>query len=293
MDLDVFVTPGLGDATYLLRSGDEAVLVDPQRDERRRNPLLRVTDLAGFTADLTGELMAHPAYYADMAPINRAGAPVLGRLPDVAAMRPDHVAQAQRGGVWVLDGRDRNAYAAAHLPGSLNIELNAGFASYVGWMLPFDAPILLILPEPEERSLAEATTQLVRIGWSRFVGYLRGGVASWRAAGGELTSFPVESVEQLCEAQRGDHPLVLDVRQTLEWNWGTVPGSRRIFVADLPKHLADLPRTEPVWVICSNGHRASIAASLLDRAGITPRLIGTGGVGEWRTTCRNLPTANV
>jgi rhodanese-related sulfurtransferase len=80
---------------------------------------------------------------------------------------------------------------------------------------------------------------------------------------------------------------VLDVRQELEWAWGAVPGSRRVFVADLPRHLDDLPRTEPVWVICSNGHRAAIAASLLESAGVTPRLIATGGVGEWRAICRD------
>ena len=73
---------------------------------------------------------------------------------------------------------------------------------------------------------------------------------------------------------------------------GGVPGSRQVFVADLPGHVGDLPRTEPVWVICSNGHRASIAASLFARAGVTPRLIATGGVGEWRASCRDPQPAN-
>jgi rhodanese-related sulfurtransferase len=49
----------------------------------------------------------------------------------------------------------------------------------------------------------------------------------------------------------------------------TIPGSHLIFVADLPGRLADLPRTVQVWVVCSNGHRASIAASLLAGTGLT------------------------
>jgi rhodanese-related sulfurtransferase len=65
-----------------------------------------------------------------------------------------------------------------------------------------------------------------------------------------------------------------------------VPGSHRIFVADLPGRLDQVPADRPVWVICSNGHRAAIAASLLDAAGIPVRLVGTGGVGEWRARCR-------
>jgi rhodanese-related sulfurtransferase len=85
---------------------------------------------------------------------------------------------------------------------------------------------------------------------------------------------------------------VLDVRQELEWAWGTIPGSRTLFVADLPRQLATIPRDRTSWVICSNGHRASIAASLLDRAGLPVRLIGTGSVIEYRQHCPQTPAAS-
>ncbi len=285
----VQVLPTHGAGSFCVASVPATRPTSSIRDEHRRNLLVRAADLAGFTAELSGELMAYPAYYARMAPINRAGPPVLGRLPQPPALTPDQVAHAQRRGVWVIDARDRDAFAAAHLPGSLNIEFNSGFASYVGWMLPFDTPVLLVLPDPEDTSLAEAMTQLIRIGWSQVAGYLPGGVPRWSAHGGDLASYEVRGVDELCQVQRrGEHPVVLDVRQQLEWGWGTIPDSHLIFVADLPARLAELPRAEPVWVICSNGHRASIAASLLARAGVTPRLIGTGGVGEWRATCRDL-----
>jgi hydroxyacylglutathione hydrolase len=174
----------------------------------------------------------------------------------------------------------------------VNIELNSGFASYVGWMLPFDAPVLLVLPEPAGASLEEAMTQLVRIGWSRVEGYLHEGVDRWTHEGRGVSSYDVVSAEDLCDAQqRGRRPYVLDVRQELEWGWGTVPDSKLMFVADVPGRLDEMPRDEPVWIICSNGHRASIAASWLDRAGLPVRLVGTGGVGEWRVKCRSLQSA--
>ena len=284
---DVQVLPTHGAGSFCVAAMPATRPTSSIHDERRRNPLVRARDLAEFTAELSGELMAYPRYYAQMAPINRAGPPVLGSLPRPPALTPSEVEQAQGRGAWIVDARDRDAFAAAHVPGSLNIELNSGFAGYVGWMLPFDAPILLVLPDPQERSLTEAMTQLFRIGWSRVAGYLAGGVARWRAHGGRLAAYDVVDVADLCSAQqRGDHPVVLDVRQELEWRWGTVPDSHLIFVADLPDRMADLPRGEPVWVICSNGHRASIAASLLAREGIRARLIATGGVGEWRATCR-------
>jgi hydroxyacylglutathione hydrolase len=286
---DVRVLPTHGAGSFCVAAMPDTRTASSVRDERRRNPLVRAADLAGFSAELSAELMAYPAYYAQMAPINRAGPPVLGQLPQPPELTAEQFEEAQRRGAWVIDARDRDAYAAAHVPGSINIELNSGFASYIGWMLPFDAPILLVLPDPEDTSLAEATTQLIRIGWSQMTGYLPGGVARWRAHGGELDAYDVVTAVDLCAAQQhGENPVVLDVRQPLEWGWGSIPDSHRIFVGDLSARLDEVPRNEPVWVICSNGHRASIAASLLARAGITARLIGTGGVGEWRATCRDL-----
>jgi len=262
--------------------------------EQRQNPLITAADFAEFSAELRSELMSYPHYYRHMAPINRRGAPVLGGLPDLPTLSPETLADqlggGARDGVWVIDGRDRDAFAAAHIPGSVNVELNSGFAGYVGWMLPFDAPLVLVLPDPPDASAREAVTQLIRIGWSRLVGYLSGGIEAWTATGRAVRSYPTGTVAQLCAAMADAEPLhVLDVRQELEWGWGTIPGSLTRFVADLPGHLDDLPYDRPTWVICSNGHRAAIAASLLNRAGVPVRLVGAGSVAEWRQRCG--PTA--
>lgn len=254
--------------------------------EREDNPLLMARDLAEFGTELRAELLAYPAYYTHMAPINRRGAPVLGSLPDVPAVSPHELSRHAGPGPWIVDARNRDDFAAAHIPGSVNIELNSGFASYVGWMLPFDAPLVLVLPSQPEDALVEAVTQLVRIGWSQIAGYLGGGIDAWT---GGLRSYPMASVADLCDAMAsGDDLLVLDVRQELEWAWGTIPGSRTLFVADLPGQLGTIPRDRTAWVICSNGHRAAIAASLLDRAEIPVRLIGAGSVIECRQRCGKL-----
>jgi rhodanese-related sulfurtransferase len=219
-----------------------------------------------------------------MAPINRAGAPVLGGLSPVPVLALPEFRRRAAAGAWIIDTRDRDEFAAGHIPGSVNIELNSGFGSYVGWVLPFGAPLVLVLPDAAEPAREEAITQLLRIGWPGLPGYLDGGIGAWD---GGLRSYPTASVQDLCDAMaRGDELLVLDVRQELEWGWGTIPGSRTVFVADLPRQLDILPRDRKVWVICSNGHRASVAASLLDGAGIPVRLIGTGSVAEWRQRCR-------
>jgi glyoxylase-like metal-dependent hydrolase (beta-lactamase superfamily II)/rhodanese-related sulfurtransferase len=291
---DVQVLPTHGAGSFCVAAMPTTKTTSTIGDERRRNLLVRAGDFSEFSTELRSELMAYPAYYAHMAPINRAGAAVLGRLPQPPAVAADAVEQAIERGAWVVDARDRETFAEAHIPGSVNVELNSGFAAYVGWLLPFDAPLLLVLPEPADESLTEALTQLIRIGWTQVDGYLEGGFDGWRRGGGPVASYELVSAGDLCEAhRRGDQPYVVDVRQELEWAWGTIPDSHLVFLADLPEKLDELPEDKPVWLICSNGHRASIAASLLDRQGVPVRLVGVGGVSEWRVKCRSLEAAKV
>ncbi len=72
------------------------------------------------------------------------------------------------------------------------------------------------------------------------------------------------------------------VRQPAEWrDDGSIPGSLQLFVADLPARIGELPRDDELWVVCTTGHRAAIAASLLDRADIPVRLVHRGGTVGW------------
>jgi hydroxyacylglutathione hydrolase len=254
--------------------------------EFRANDMILATSPEEFEDELTGELMAYPAYYPYMAPINRAGVPVLRRTPEIPSIGVDDVAAARDRGVTVVDARGRDDFAASHIPGSLNIELNSGFGSYVGWVLEFGSPTLLVLPD-DEGAAAEAATQLLRIGWPMPEGVLEGGVEAWSTAGRETSSYRTASPEDLCDALTSDTPPhVLDVRQPLEWKWGTIPDSQTMFVSDMPGHLSDVPSDRPVYILCSNGHRAAIAASMLDGTDVEPVLVGSGGVGEVLRMCR-------
>jgi len=251
--------------------------------ELTANPILRVAsgDPAAFSAALMSGLGRFPAYYAEMAPINRRGPRVLGGVPLPPALSPISVAAATEIGVTVVDARDRVAFAAGHLPGALNIELDGTFAGYVGWLVPFDAPIVLVLPEPPEDALAEAVTQLLRVGYERVTGWLRGGTAAWAADGRPISSYPTVRIAEAVATTAAGGTL-LDVRQPVEWrDDGVVPGSRTIFVADLPGRLDELPRGAPVTVICRSGARSAIAASVLDAAGFEVRLVTDGGVPDW------------
>lgn len=94
----------------------------------------------------------------------------------------------------------------------------------------------------------------------------------------DVRSYPVATVDDVVAAARSGADRVLDVRQRTEWEAGHLPGSTHVFVADLPGRLDELPRDREMLAACSSGHRAAIAASILDRAGVPVRLVARSGV---------------
>lgn len=251
--------------------------------ELATNAAILAADEETFIRQQLGSLGRYPAYYPKMAPINRAGPPILGQLPALPALSPAEAAALATRGAWVIDARDRSEFASGHIPGSLNIELDDAFGTYVGWIVPFAAPLVLVLPDPLDETVPAAMTQLIRIGWDRPAGQLAGGIGAWVGDGNPIRSYPVAAMRELFERRvRGEAIRVLDVRQPAEWrDDGSIPDSLRIFVADLPARMGELPADEELWVVCTTGHRATIAASLLDRAGIPVRLVSRGGTVGW------------
>jgi glyoxylase-like metal-dependent hydrolase (beta-lactamase superfamily II)/rhodanese-related sulfurtransferase len=254
--------------------------------EQQHNPALAAADEEAFVRERLTGLLAYPAYYAHMAPLNRQGPALLERLPGLAALTPEQVARRMHDGAWLVDTRNRLLFAQAHVAGAVNIELDSIFGTYTGWTIPFNSPLILILPEPPGVAAEQAVTQLIRIGYDRLEGYLAGGMNIWQAEGRPVRSYPTATVDDLCHAYLEGRPLqVLDVRQPSEFREGHVPGSLNLFVGDLPQRLRDLPTNKELWVACASGYRAAIAAGFLDRAGLPVRLVAQGGVPEWLSRC--------
>src|SRR5207245_10562087 len=102
-------------------------------------------------------------------------------------------------------------------------------------------------------------------GYTKFAGYLIGGMKAWHAAG-----FPLERIGQMSvhELNEGKSALqVVDVRSPGEWKKGHVPGARHIFVPELRQRMNELDRNKPTAVYCGSGYRASIDTSILKRKG--------------------------
>lgn len=280
---DVAVLPTHGPGSFCTAGPIDGARTSTMGQERRTNPLLAAPDAASFRAALLGGLGAYPTYYASMAGINRAGPPVIGRPTMPPELDAPGFAAAIAAGAHVVDARPRAEFAAGHVPGSVNIELNDTFASYVGWFVPFGSIVALVLPEPLPEALEAATIQLYRIGYDRVAGVLAGGLPAWTSSGGGVEGYPTTTIEALhAQALAGANAYALDVRDPHEWREdGVVPGAMRIPLGDLADQLASIPRDAPITVMCKSGARASIAASLLDAAGVDVRLVARGGAPDW------------
>lgn len=257
-EAELFPTHGFG--SMCSAGGSTGATASTIGAERRVNVALTEPDEERFVVELLAGLTAYPAYYAKMGPRNAAG-PTAADLSPAEPVDADEVGKRIAAGEWVVDLRDRTAYAAEHLAGSIGIALGPQFATYLGWLIPWGTPITLLGTSPEQ--VADAQRQLVRIGIDRPAGAATGPLADL-AAGTELRGYPQRTFDDLAAAP--DPVVVLDVRREDERAAGAIAGAVHIPLHSLLSRLNEVPSGQ-LWVHCAAGFRASIAASLLDRAG--------------------------
>ena len=260
-------THGFGSFCSSASSDDESD--GTMATERSVNVALTVDDEDEFVDRLVSGLSAYPRYYVHMDPLNRSGpGPIDLSLP--RAVDPPELARRIHRGEWVIDVRTRKAFAAEHLTGTVGIELDDPFATYVGWLLPWGTPLTLVGDAHEQ--IQEAQRQLARIGIDRPTGAAHGEIDDW-AGSGDRGRYDVVDFAGLADARRsGGAGTVLDVRRDDEWQESHLAGAAHVAIHDLLNSLDVLPEGE-LWVHCASGFRASIATSLLDRAGFDVVLI--------------------
>ena len=233
--------------------------------EREHNPMLKIKDEARFIQTLLFSQPPVPYYWPRMKKVNAAGPEVLHKLPGVDWYSPRGFwTLVKKGEVQLIDNRQMLAFGGGHVAGALNVGPRPELSIWAGWLLDPAKPIHLVLEK--DGDLAEVVRQFVRVGFTRFGGYLPGGMEEWSNKGLPLASLPQMTVRELDRAKSGGLQI-LDVRTPAEWEGGHVPGARYVFLPELEKKLDKLDRDRPVAVYCDSGYRASIGASILQRHG--------------------------
>lgn len=232
--------------------------------ERSFNKFLQLEDKADFVEYVLETAPPAPTYYPRMKEINEVGPEVLGNLPTVPGLPPEQFRQACQDRKNVLiDTRTMLAFGGGHIEGAINIGGDPMLSIWAGWLLEPEQPILLVLDSDE--SLHEIVRLLVRTGYTSFAGYLVGGMTAWSNAGLPMTSVTQMTVHDLKKS--GDSLQVLDVRAPDEWQAGHIPNAHHLFLGELQDKLDQLEKNRRTAVYCNSGYRASIATSLMLRAG--------------------------
>jgi hydroxyacylglutathione hydrolase len=247
--------------------------------ERSCNVFLAAHSREKFVTQILGSVPQFPEYYKRMKALNAAGAPSLQSAPGAKALEAkDLQGVAQNSGAVVLDVRSPEAFGGAHVPGSFNIGAGPNLPLWSGWVLPYDADILLV--GDSSTNLEEARWSLARVGHDRIAGSLQGGFNTWVAAGLEQAHLPQLSVGEVSEAASAGG-VVLDVRSPAEWRAGHIASAWHIPLGDLPERLGELPGELRLHVICGSGYRSSIACSILQRTGFKELRNTLGGMAAW------------
>lgn len=246
--------------------------------ERTSNPALQVRSKDEFVSLKMAEKPERPYYFSQMEKYNLEGAPLLGGIGLPPPLSPAEFRVEMERGAVVVDTREPASFGGAHIRGSYSIWLG-GLPVFPGWLLSYSQPVLLVLED--DSYLERAYRYLIRIGYDRVVGFLRGGIEAWYNAGLSIEKLALLSVHELKGSLERGGLTLLDVRDLNEWKSGHVAGAVHIFVGYLESRLAEIPRDEPVAVMCSVGNRASIGASVLRRAGFSKVYNVLGSMKAW------------
>jgi rhodanese-related sulfurtransferase len=258
---DTAVLPTHGFGSFCSSSQAEGSDTTIGKEKASNEALTRNVD--DFVADLLAGLDDIPAYYTHMGPANAAGPAPVDLTPPAVA-EAEEIAARLAAGEWVVDLRNRVAFAAGHVSGSFNFEVEGQLATYLAWLIPWGKPVTLLAESPEQ--LASAQRELVRVGIDRPAAAATGDPGGWMPEGDAPASFRRATFADLAGRHPAEGVVVLDVRRGSERAGGYIEGSVHIPVHALHSRLDEVSAGE-VWVHCAGGMRAAIAASLLDAAG--------------------------
>jgi glyoxylase-like metal-dependent hydrolase (beta-lactamase superfamily II)/rhodanese-related sulfurtransferase len=250
-------------------------------DQRRTNYALQPMSEDEFVRLVIADQPEAPPYFTYDAVLNTKERPTLEATLErvLNPLSIEVVVDMMDRGAQVLDVREADEFAKAHLVGSINIGLGGQYATWAGTVLNREKPIVIIA-EPGRQE--EAATRLGRIGFDQVAGYLREGIRTLETrpdlVDGTERVAPVFLAEELTSATP---PLVLDVRSRKEWQSRRIEGSVNIPLNHLRERLQELPRGRKILVHCAGGYRSSIAASMLQQHGFDDLTELAGGLAAW------------
>jgi hydroxyacylglutathione hydrolase len=255
--------------------------------EKLSNWALKIDDEESFISALLDGQPEPPKYFAMMKKMNKIGPKVLGSIPHPARLSASKFKDALSENYYIVDTRDKLSFAGGHVTGSLNIQDNNSFSTWVGWMLEYNKSIILIAPEHRIDALNRA---LIRIGIDNLDGYISD-IDKLESSGMNLEILNQISVNEL--NKEFSKYKIIDVRSYTEFEISHLPDAVNIHTGLLEKSIDKLAVEENLVLYCASGDRSAIAASYLIKNGFKNVSNLSGGINAWvqagyKTDCSNV-----
>lgn len=243
--------------------------------EKIRNWALQFgNDEAAFTKKLLEGQPEAPKYFAMMKKLNKVDRPLLTTVPEHKKLSKDEFLKVYKEGMLIIDTRNKADFAKGYLPKSLNIQNNNSFANWMGWIVSYEQPFVLIA---NEHTMEDITRKLMRIGIDNVYGY----IDDVNTLGTPLDTATIIDLQQF-EHKIGQQGVqIVDVRNEQEYTNGHIQGAIHAFVGTLESNLDRIDPTKEVVIHCQAGDRSTIAYSLLKKHGYTDVKNFAGGIKEW------------
>ena len=246
--------------------------------ERATNPLFEHVEEDAFVRWFPTTFPGAPDYFFRLRDVNRAGPRLAREIPAPPPLSPEAFDHEREAGAMVIDLRPSEAYAAGHVPGSLSIPFRQAYATWLGWIVPENAPLLFVA---DGVPLREVIEESLLVGYERFAGVLDGGVDAWAATGRSIGKAGLSDAEEVARAL-DEGAIAIDVRERSEVSTGKIPGALELPLGELEERVHEVPRDRPLVVYCAAGSRSATAISILERAGRGPLVNLRGGYDSWK-----------
>ncbi len=234
-----------------------------------------------FKKEVLSGLVAPPAYFPLNVLMNIQGYDSIDKVMERGqhALSPEAFeAAANETGALILDTRDPQTFAAGFIPNSINIGIDGSFAPWVGAMIPdIKQEILLITQEGREE---EVITRLARVGYDFTIGYLKGGIAAWKASKKEVdTITSISPAEMFARFEAGEGEII-DVRKNSEYLSEHVVEAENAPLDFINDSMLKINKDKTYFVHCAGGYRSMIFNSTLRARGYDNLIDVKGGFKE-------------
>ncbi len=288
---DVIVYPAHGAGSACGKNMMKETM-DTLGNQKKMNYALRADmTKAEFIEEVTDGLLPPPSYFPMNVKLNKEGYENIdvvlknGSKP-LTVKEFENIANETQ--AVILDVRSIADFATGHLPKSIFIGLDGGFAPWAGELI-VDVKKAILLVVPEGRA-EEAVTRLSRVGFDNTLGFLSGGIEAWKKEGKEIdtvNSIPASEFISLHNKTKGK---IFDVRKRSEYLSEHVLESSNIPLSDLNLNLSEFPKKAEFFLHCAGGYRSMIAASILKSRGYHNLIDIQGGYQALKQT--EIPKSN-